>query len=175
MAFINPGHFLGASLWFSSLQGWGGVRSTGVWWLAPWGTVTYKSATQSEPFFSLAGPGDLCTQKTTSPSHTPWRRRERAAGRGLHTDPRTDTCTQSAPLVETQTATKEPQSHCTSFDPPAAPKAVWLAVWAPSGFHPILGTHTEISTTNIQQLNTIMDTQCTVQQVFVLHTCFQMK
>lgn len=38
--------------------------------------------------------------------------------------------------------------HCTSLRPPAAHKAVWLSAWAPSGFHPILGTHTEISTTN---------------------------
>lgn len=42
--------------------------------------------------------------------------------------------------------------------------------WLPSR----LGTHTEISTTNIQQLNKNMDTPCTMQKIFVLLMCFQM-
>lgn len=37
-----------------------------------------------------------------------------------------------------------------------------------------LGTHSEISTTNIQQLNKTMDTPCAMQKVFVLLMCFQM-
>lgn len=42
-----------------------------------------RRVTHSEPFFSLAGPGDLCTQKAASPSRTHLGgggRRQRAEG-----------------------------------------------------------------------------------------------
>lgn len=177
VAFINPGHSRVLRCGFLHFGvGWGqehqSVMADSLGTIASswWKERHDRRVTHSEPFFSLAGPGDLCTQKAASPSHTPWRRRKTTA---------------SIPNPELTPAPKTPlwwkpkqqpwshEVHRISLSPPAAHKAVWLSAWTPSGFHTILGTHTEISTTNIQQLNTIMDTQCTMQEVFVCACVFK--
>lgn len=115
VAFINPGHSGVLRCGFLHFGvGWGQEHqsvmadSLGTIVSSWWKERHDRRVTHSEPFFSLAGPGDLCTQKAASPSHTPWRRRKTTACRGIHTKPRTDTCAQNTPLVETQTAALEP-------------------------------------------------------------------
>lgn len=116
-AFINPGHSRVLCCGFLHFGvGWGQEHwsmmadSLGTIASSRWKERHNRCVTHSEPFFSLAGPGDLCTQKAACPSHTPWRSRKTTACRGIHPDPRTDTCAQNTLLVETQTAALEPRS-----------------------------------------------------------------
>lgn len=116
-AFINPGHSRVLCCGFLHFGvGWGQEHrsmmadSLGTIASSRWKERHNRRVTHSEPFFSLAGPGDLCTQKAACPSHTPWRSRKTTACRGIHPDPRTDTCAQNTLLVETQTAALEPRS-----------------------------------------------------------------
>lgn len=105
---------------------------------------------------------------------TPWRRSGRAACRGIPINPSAGCCTQDTPLVETQSA-QQPWSQ----SPLHLSRATCCS--QSSGCqrgHPAasvhLGTYSEISTTNIQQLNKTTDTPCAMQKVFVLLVCFQM-
>lgn len=92
--------------------------------------------------------------------------------RGIN--PSAGCCTQDTPLVETQSA-QQPWSQ----SPLHLSRATCCS--QSSGCqrgHPAasvhLGTRSEISTTNIQQLNKTTDTPCAMQKVFVLLMCFQM-
>lgn len=107
-------------------------------------------------------------------THAPGRRSGRAACRGIPINPSAGCCTQDTPLVETQSA-QQPWSQ----SPLHLSRATCCS--QSSGCqrgHPAasvhLGTHSEISTTNIQQLNKTTDTPCAMQKVFVLLVCFQM-
>lgn len=107
-------------------------------------------------------------------THAPGRRSGRAACRGIPINPSAGCCTQDTPLVETQSA-QQPWSQ----SPLHLSRATCCS--QSSGCqrgHPAasvhLGTRSEISTTNIQQLNKTTDTPCAMQKVFVLLMCFQM-
>lgn len=157
VAFIHPGHSRVLRCGFLHFGvGWGQEHrslmadSLGTMASSWWKERHDRRVAHSEPFFSLAGPGDLCTQKAASPSHT----HLGGGGRQQHAEG-------SIPTPELTPAPRTPlwwkpkqqpwshEVHCKSPSPPAAHRAVWLSAWTPSGFHPILGTHTEISTTNI--------------------------
>lgn len=76
-AFINPGHSRVLCCGFLHFRvGWGQEHrsmmadSLGTIASSWWKERHNRRVTHSEPFFSLAGPGDLCTQKAACPSHT---------------------------------------------------------------------------------------------------------
>lgn len=136
-----------------------------------------KRTTLSEASVFLVGPGDLCTQDSI-PSclnhHTHTLEEEQG---GQHAEG-----SQSTPaLAAASTSGGNPISSATLEPAPITHFSGHLLLTKQSGCqrgHPAasihLGTHSEISTTNIQQLNKTMDTPCAMQKVSVLLMCFQM-
>lgn len=141
MAFINPGHSRVLRCGFLHFGvGWGQEHrslmadSLGTMASSWWKERHDRRVTHSEPFFSLAGPGDLCTQKAAPLSHT----HLGGGGRRQHAEG-------SIPTPELTPAPRTPlwwkpkqqpwshEVHRKSPSPPAAHRAVWLSAWTPSG------------------------------------------
>lgn len=113
MAFINPGHSRVLRCGFLHFGvGWGQEhRSLMADSLGTMASSWWKERHDRRAIlFSCWSWRPLHPEGSLSITHTPWRRRKTTACRGIHPDPRTDTCTQNTLLVETETATLEPRS-----------------------------------------------------------------
>lgn len=142
----------GASQWFPSLQGWGGDTSTRLTAGFSVGTTAFswwqEEAALSEASVCLVSPGDLCTRKVAplppQPPHTPWRRRERAACRGIPVEPSTDCSTQdthSSGGNPISSATLEPESMTHVSGHPLLTKQSGCQCGHPAASSPSWHTH----------------------------------